>query len=154
MKNKLLLALAFGVASNATFAVCPNNINGGWSGSNTASDQSVITTGDNTSILNGSSYSVLTLNINGSSGVSNYFAGTDAGPGNGVEQSTTPTAVGVSYDKAGCKGTITTPEETVYFTVSNNGKTLRGVSYKSNSGTFDGGSYKEGKAKLWEMEKQ
>lgn len=153
MKKALVMALAIGMVGNA-YAGCPSNINGRWSGTVVNSQSTVTQSTDGTKVSNYTGNVTLTLNISGETGVINYLAMTTSQPDGKVIESTTPEAVAVSYNKSGCRGTINDDVAVTYFTVSNNGKTLKGVSYESDSGSYSGGTYKSGLSSLWVFERQ
>ena len=154
MKKMLFLALALGSAN--IHAVCPPNINGGWSGSIVKTSSTLVTNADGSNLLPGSvTNAVLTLNIAGASGVSNYYVEAEDGFGNKPDESTTPHAFVVAYNKNSCQATIThTDGGTIYFTVSNNGKTMKGVTTQSDSGSFGDTTFKSGTTELWVLDKQ
>ena len=160
--NKIIAFTLLMVSSASVFAVCPANLNGGWSGSVVKTNGTLAVTQDGSGSGNGfptplpesTTNGTLTGTIAGNAFTTLYYVQSEAGPFGGIQEDTKTSVLPLTYDRTSCRGTIKTDEYVINFTVSNGGKTIKGVSYKQDKGNFGQIQLVSGETALWVLEKQ
>jgi len=141
--KRLLLATALGLTTLTANAVCPSSISGKYSGSGQYTEQSFI---NNVAVISYIEYHIVSIVFSGNTMtvVKEYYAAT--GTGTPAVQETVG-VVPFTFDKTTCMGQLGSNTDPMYFTVSDNGNTLKSIHGKAPKSKY---LY----AELWELNKQ
>ena len=156
MIKKMIAALLVAGSIGNAYAVCPRNLNGAWSGSVVKTVNAAFGNADGgidqmpPKTTNGT----FTATVFGGSFTTTWYGESESGGWGGFQETETPTTYPLTYNKATCRGTIDTGERKIYFTVSNSGKMLKGISNKKEEGSFGDLKISSGETAMWSLERQ
>ena len=158
IKKIVASVFVLGVAGNS-YAVCPPNINGKWSGVTVKSEDGRWTnteTGDS-GTTHSTENDAHVIVVNGSVAQPLYFAQASSGIfGDASGGPAQPETLPVTFDRATCSGTFGSEKSggVYYFVVSDGGKTIQAVGNEKNAGNFGNLKFESGTAKITTFYKQ
>ena len=154
MKKAAYLALMMCTVGSAN-AGCPASLNGNWGGTITTQTDGIVFGADgNNTPLHSAADSVLTVTFSGATATPTFYSEAQSGVFGEATTGTNGAGLTVAYTRASCNGTLTGDGNNWTFVLTDNGKTLHGVSFRGDKGKIGEQNYQSGDTRLMTLTRQ